>query len=84
MRTPGPAAAFSRATIVPRCPAAAATCLDGALGELAEAGLATAVLGVVGADVEGDQEYPAAVGLQEADRRGQLRPGRVAADPAVV
>ena len=83
MRTPGPAAAFSRATIVPRWPAAAGTSLTAHSASLAEAGLAAAVLRVVGADVEGDQEHPAAVGLQEADRRGQLRPGRVAADPAV-
>ena len=54
-----------------------------ARGELAEAGLAAAVFRVVGADVDGEQEHPAAVGVQEGDGRGQLRSALVAAYPAV-
>ena len=83
IRTPGPAAAFSRVVIMPRWLTAAGDVLDGALSELAEDGLAAGVFGVVGADVQADQEHPAAVGLQEGDRRGQLRPALVAAYPAV-
>src|SRR5689334_10045696 len=57
--------------------------LDGADGELAEAGLAAAGFGVVGADVEGYQEYPAAVLVEEGDGRPELRSAAVVADAAV-
>ena len=46
-------------------------------------GSLSALFGVVGADVDGDQEHPAAVGAQEGDGRGQLRSAVVMADPAV-
>src|SRR5580704_11017865 len=51
-------------------------------GDRAQAGQA-AVLGIIGADVDSDQVHLAAMGVQEGDRGGQLRPFRVAADPAV-
>ena len=57
--------------------------LDGAGGELAEAGLAAAGFGVVGADVEGDQAHLAAMLPQEGVGRLELRSAGVVADAAV-
>ena len=57
--------------------------LDGADGELAEAGLAAAGFGVIGADVEGNQEHLAPVLLQERDGGLELRSAAVVADTAV-
>ena len=45
--------------------------------------LLAAVFGVVGADVDRDQEHPAAVGVQEGISGVELRSALVMADPAV-
>ncbi len=52
-------------------------------GDLAEALPGAAVLGVVGADVDGDEEHVPAMGAQEGRGGGKLRTAGVAADPAV-
>ena len=60
------------------------------LGDLADAGgepgqfpLAPALLGIVGADINGHEQHVPAMGAQEGDRGGELRTAGVTADAAV-
>ena len=54
-----------------------------ARGELGQALLAAADLGIVGADVDGDEQHVPAMVAQEGGRGGELRTAGVAADTAV-